>query len=187
MVIDKEPAFQSFFDIDPRRPAGNAAAHSNTMDLVNDSFEHLFTHYKALLFPKVPSYTEHNLYLKVKERSEAADPELVVIKTADEVFAKYILEVFGKTNKDYFLFVTKFVILFRECINKYKTVESGDEFTKVTSAETVPDLCNEFITEFMEQNDYFGLDTNELIEIIQQFCYWLYENKFTTSRLTLVS
>jgi hypothetical protein len=88
------------------------------------------------------------------------------------------------------MFLTKFVILFRECINIFRQntdANSTLEFTQNNSSDTVPDLCNEFITDFMENNDNFGLDTTELIEIIQHFCNWLYENKYTTSRLTLLS
>jgi hypothetical protein len=181
-LTEREPIFKYFFEIEPRKVIPNQ--QKTLIDLVDNSFEHLFTHYKALLFQNLNSFTEHNLYIKVKERNIDEEKEA---KTADEAFAKYICDVFKQTNMEYFLFVTKFVILFRECINKYRALENGDEYMKVSTAETVPDLCNEFITEFMEGNDYFGLDTNELIEIIQQFCHWLYENKYTTSRLTLVS
>jgi hypothetical protein len=173
--------FKTFFEVNPRQP--NSDEEKNLLDLVTNSFEHLFTQYKDL-FKTLKSVSEHNLYVQVKLRELEPDKEA---KVTDEILAKYICEVFNQTNTLYFLFVTKFVILFRECINKYRTSESGEEFTKVSPAESVPDLCNEFITEFMEQHDYFGLDTNELIEIIQQFCNWLYENKYTTSRLTLVS
>lgn len=78
--------------------------------------------------------------------------------------------------------------MFRECINKLKKNVDNlkEEFTQTNNAETVPDTCNEFIIDFMEPNDYYGLDTNELIEAIQHLCYWLYVNNFTTSRLTLL-
>lgn len=111
----------------------------------------------------------------------------------DEIFYKYLNEVADKVNRDYFLFVFKFVILFRECLNKYRTAELNTEgkmnleYTQVNNAENAPDLCNEFITDFMEAEDYFGLDTNELIEIIQHLCFWLYQKGYTSSRLTLLS
>jgi hypothetical protein len=86
------------------------------------------------------------------------------------------------------------VILFRECINNLKKndvepfkQDGGKvEFTQIYNAENAPDTCNEFIGEFMEPNDYFGLDTGELIEVIQHMCFWLYVNNYTTSRLTLL-
>ncbi len=85
------------------------------------------------------------------------------------------------------MFLVKFVSLFRECINNIKKREDGAEASQYESADGVPDLCNEFITEFMETNDNFSLETTELIEIIQHFCNWLYDSKYTTSRLTLLS
>lgn len=108
-------------------------------------------------------------------------------KNIDEIFAKYLEDAYKESNKDYFEFITKFVILFRECINKHKNDNSGDEHSAKNNADNVPDMCNEFITDFMEGFDYFGLDTMELIDIIQHLCNWLYENKFTTSKLSLVS
>lgn len=82
--------------------------------------------------------------------------------------------------------------MFRECINQIRKGDKSESdptyipFTQINNAEHVPDSCNEFITEFMDPNDYFGLETNELIEAIQHFCYWLYVNQHTTSRLTLL-
>ena len=55
--------------------------------------------------------------------------------------------------------------------------------------ETLPELCNEFYTEFMESNNFFGIteekEKNELIEIIQHFCIWLFRNEYTKSKLSL--
>jgi hypothetical protein len=46
------------------------------------------------------------------------------------------------------------------------------------------------VTDFMENGEYFGITSDreklELIEIIQHFCYWCYERKFTSSRLTIL-
>ena len=108
-------------------------------------------------------------------------------KVIDQIFSKYLEDVNRDSNKEYFEFVTKFVILFRECINKHKNDNTGEEFSSKNNADNVPDMCNEFITDFMEGYDYFGLDTMELIDIIQHLCNWLYESKFTTSKLSLVS
>ncbi len=115
--------------------------------------------------------------------------------SCDQVFASYLNDISTKTNIDYFNFIFKFVLLFRECINTVRKgvnevdpndVNAGKEFTQINNAENVPDTCNEFISEFMEPHDYFGLDTGELIEVIQHLCFWLYVHNFTTSRLTLL-
>ena len=133
---------------------------------------------------------EHPFLVEIVNQFHLSSPEVYQKTTCDQIFASYINEFFKQTNKNYYMFLTKFVILFRECINIFRQntdANSTLEFTQNNSSDTVPDLCNEFITDFMENNDNFGLDTTELIEIIQHFCNWLYENKYTTSRLTLLS
>lgn len=116
--------------------------------------------------------------------------------TCDEILHEYISECALKSNKEYFRFTFKFVLLFRECINKFRAEEVPKEeisrtFCEVCPADQAPDLCNEFITDFMENADFFGLNLDrerlELIEVIQHFCHWLYERNYTTSRLTLLS
>ncbi len=56
--------------------------------------------------------------------------------------------------------------------------------------EGLPDLCNEFYGEFMEPNNFFGIyesEKNEIVEIIQHFCIWLFKNEYTKSKLSLAS
>ena len=87
----------------------------------------------------------------------------------------------------------KFVLLFRECydISKNKDKEQKKAVTKELTPEGLPDLCNEFYGEFMEPNNFFDIDDqderNEIIEIIQHFCIWLFKNEYTKSKLSLAS
>jgi hypothetical protein len=60
-------------------------------------------------------------------------------------------------------------------------------YTEMFSAENIPDVCNDFFLDFMEPNNYFGLNVNELIELIQHFCFWLFNKKYTQSNLTLIN
>jgi hypothetical protein len=159
------------------------------------------------LFSTYESYANHPFFLILQEipikavennQDGTINPSITKPSqeiSSDQVFASYLKDVSTKTNKDYFNFIFKFVLLFRECINFVRKVpnqlDSNDvnivkEFTQINNAENVPDTCNEFISEFMEPHDYFGLDTGELIEIIQHLCFWLYVHNFTTSRLTLL-
>jgi len=173
----------------------------------------MYYSYSDKIFQKNPEIEKHNLLLtftkiifeeeEIKENDKTEENEaqnnLLQYKTIDEIFSKYLVEVVKDCNKEYFEFITKFVVLFRECINKIKYensinnnnngfgINDAEEFSVNNNADTVPDICNEFITDFMESHDYFGLDTMELIEIIQHLCNWLYENKYTTSKLSLVS
>ena len=87
------------------------------------------------------------------------------------------------------------MLLFRECYDISKTQELKDEekkpVTDYLSPEGLPDLCNEFYGEFMEPNNFFDLneanEKNEIIEIIQHFCIWLFKNEYTKSKLSLAN
>ena len=87
--------------------------------------------------------------------------------------------------------VLKFILLFRECFNVKNKKEDDINYvaTQQMIPETLPELCNYFYTEFMENNDFFGIqsddDKNEIIEIIQHFCIWLFKNDYTKSKLSL--
>jgi hypothetical protein len=123
------------------------------------------------------------------------------ILTSDEIFCKYFDEISPLTNKEFFIFILKFIVIFRDCINKYKNIELENsicilgesvpehitEFTQYYDAEQIPELCNEFLTDYLSE-EYYQLKSDHLtdfIEIIQHFCHWLYENNYSSSRLIL--
>ena len=116
-------------------------------------------------------------------------------KTCDEVFFEYLSSFKTKTNKKYFALLLKFILLFRECYdisnNKNNKDEAKKAVTDSISPEGLPDLCNEFYGEFMEPNNFFGIEEveekNEIVEIIQHFCIWLFKNEYTKSKLSLAS
>lgn len=150
---------------------------------------------------KIQKVEEHPFYALIHKFEKN---KISSFNTCDEIFLKYLFDVSKTTNKEYFLFIFKFIILFRECINKYKNVELENskeilnenfpdhikEFTQVYDAEQTPELCNEFISEYLISKDYFGFRPefiSEFIEITQHFCYWLYENNFSSSKLSLIN
>lgn len=164
-----ESKYKMFFESSLRKKIPN-----QSFDLISsckENFDNIFIKYKDKLFKTVDSPDSFSF---IDNQTE---------KTCDGAFWKYICFVYEKSNRDYFDFAFKFVVLFRECIN----IKKGDTWTKVESAEIAPDMCNDFVSDFLEAYDFFGLDVNELIEIIQHFCHWLWENNHTTSRLTLMS
>jgi len=199
-----EKKFKTYFEKDQRKKKNEAVS----FDFVKECYKNTFS---LELFSHITNIEQHSFYKTLHEvwfkQSNGGDNQNVQANansnvngkpkqdvTGDEVFATYLKEVGGQSNTEYFHFVFKFVVLFRECINRIKKdsidplkqTEEKKEYMQVHTAEAAPDTCNEFITEFMEPNDYFGLDTSELIEIIQHLCYWLYANNYTTSRLTLL-
>ena len=113
-------------------------------------------------------------------------------KSCDEVFYEYLKTFKDKTNERYFTLLIKFVLLFRECYYNIKERESNEkekqEKTEYILPEGLPEICNEFYGEFLEINNFFDLDDNdrnEIIEIIQHFCCWLFKNEYTKSKLSL--
>ncbi len=109
----------------------------------------------------------------------------------DEIFADYILKMAQFCNPYYFAKILKFICLFRECvnsINREKLRGEVREFCEVSNAEDVPDVSNEFITEFLDPDtNMFDISKEEAIDLTQNFCHWLYENNFTCSKLSLIS
>ena len=142
-----------------------------------------------------PHTFEENPILKYLVENNNASSKPKNEKTCDEVFYEYLHTFQSKTNKKYFSLLLKFVLLFRECYDISKTKDSKEEIKKAVtdtiSPEGLPDLCNEFYGEFMEPNNFFGIEEgdekNEIIEIIQHFCIWLFKNEYTKSKLSLAS
>ena len=138
---------------------------------------------------------EEESYLDDSRNKVKTEP-LKKIKSpcVDGLFYLYLKELSKKTNKDYFWFVVKFVVLFREGINIQKKdmvtsdIINGDktEFTQIYNAEEIPEVCNDFFLDFMEPKKFFGLNKEELIELIQHFCFWLYTNMYCPAHLTLL-
>jgi hypothetical protein len=110
---------------------------------------------------------------------------------SDEVFADYVLKMANYCNPTYFTKILKFVTLFRECanlLNKDKVRNESKEYTEIFNAEDIPDISNEFITEFLDPDQStFDINKEDSIDLTQNFCHWLYENNFTCSKLSLIS
>jgi hypothetical protein len=128
--------------------------------------------------PTVSSLKEHMLYKAIHELLDKGNDD---IQTIDECMACYICDMFDKTNRKYFIFLVKFVLLFRDYICNIM----GGEFAKGNKLDGIPEFLNSFLTEFMEGFNYFGLSEQQFVDISQHFAYWLYEREFTTLRLRL--
>ena len=112
---------------------------------------------------------------------------------ADKVFIYYLNNMSDFCNPTYFTKLIKFVTLFREHVNIIKgddnlDNENNKEYTEINKAEDVPDFSNEFITEFLKpdsNNEDFGFSKEESIDLTQNLCFWMYDNNFTSSKLSL--
>jgi len=202
----KESKFKNFLLTQHRAKIPGEESIS-VMEVMRNCLLKLYEDYREFLWPEVKSILEEHLLLKVGEKNETekekekennevnnkennnnnhgSDKKL----TYDEIIHKYLEAVAEKTNKNYFTFACSFSILFRESYNHLKRKDNpdliGKDYSSFNGAEELPDTCNDFITEFMDKNNYFNLDQNEVIEIIQHFCSWLFENGHTFQMLTL--
>ena len=185
--------YESFFHL-PKRMCEQGVM-LNIPNIVQTVFNFIYNgNYKDKLFSHPQNYSENfildNLVkdtkLPQKQKSETS---------CDEAFYEYLSTFKSKTNDKYFSFLLKFILLFKECYdvhkNKNATEENKQQYTSKISPEELPDLCNEFYGEFLDQNNFFGIedqdDRNEIIETIQHFCMWLFKNDYTKSKLSLAS
>ena len=181
--------YGEFFTLNERGP--NNGNTYDILTLVQEVFSFIYESPKAdKLFSKPKTFNDNPVLFNLVSRNISPNKPQNE-KTCDEVFTEYLLSCINKTNRQYFSFILKFVLLFRECYDISKTKDSKDEVKKAVtdtiSPEGLPDLCNEFYGEFMEMNDFFGIDKNEIVEIIQHFCIWLFKNEYTKSKLSLAS
>ena len=183
------------------------------LELVKDNLNNIFRQCKNELFLNIDIIENYPFYQLIINNWDKDSPEFkneclsdniknengnstnkISSPPLDDIFFLYLKEFSSKTNKNYFWFINKFIVLFRECINllkkgivkeEYKT-EKEKEYSQLFSAEGIPESCNDFFLEYMQPKNYFGLNENELIELAQHFCFWLYTNKYTHSYLTLL-
>ena len=138
------------------------------------------------------SYSEYNENKKVNDKYEknCSYPPM------EQVFYLYLKDLAEHSNKVYFEFGMKFIILYREFINNFKKniikkeeykKEKDDSYSQLFSAEGVPESCNDFFLDFLQKESYFGNKDSEFIELAQHFCFWLYTKKYTQSYLTLAN
>ena len=130
--------------------------------------------------------------LPLKDNNENINNIKIQTYNIDCVFFLYLKEFYKIVNEKYFWFILKFLILFRECLNLSKKdtlikIGESKDFCQLYNAEIIPEMFNEFLLDFMEPYDYYGLNKDELIELIQHFCYWLNLKSFTQLQLSLIN
>jgi len=133
-------------------------------------------------------FEEQEFFQKVIERFSNQKPLDCEKAKCSEVFADYICKVAKQTCPLFLERIVVFVTLFRECLNSLNKKEGVGNYTEENNAEDAPDISNEFVTEYLEADiDFFDFQKEEVIDITQNFCQWLYDNNFTCSKLSLIS
>ena len=187
------------------------------LDIIKQNIKTIFKQCKESLFNEIENVEKYNFYNLIVDNWEKDEPEFeqeclssIVVNmnlpvkdnnenfnikvqsyNLDCIFFFYLKEFYKSVNKVYFWFILKFIILFREFLNQTRKnfVKNGEnkDFTQLYNAEIIPELFNEFLLDFMESYDYFGLNKNELIELMQHFCYWLNINRYSQTQLSLIN
>ena len=179
--------YNPFFQNEKRAKKQDSNEIINYDEVVKNVFEDLFKKHSNC-FLKVINEPNENPILNYLLNKRDLD-----VKICDDIICTYLNYIAPFTNQKYFIFVTKFIILFRECVNVIQSKEpkySEKEYTSIENAEIFPEQCNEFFSNFLEKYQFFDFsedDKSELIEIIQYFCYWLFINNYTKSKLSLAS
>ena len=135
---------------------------------------------------------EHPFFSEFLKNSHDINKNYEDEKTpTDMVLINYLNKMSVHCNEKFYEKLIIFVTLFREHINiiNQDKVENGKEFSQIIEAEDVPESSNEFITDFLfpdDQENEFGLDKEEAIDLTINICNWMYMNNFTCSKLFLL-
>ena len=220
-TVTSQNKYNVFFKNDTRKPLSlDQTINDKTITLeiiqkfITDAFRHTQSELPELT-TKYENIEQYPLYKLVIDNWEKETPEIeqesylddsrinknktqplkkIKAPCVDSLFYLYLKESSKKTNQDYFWFMVKFVVLFRENINMQKRnmvtneiiTENKNEFTQLFNAEEIAETCNDFFLDFMEPHRFFGLNKEELIELVQHFCFWLYTNMYSPAHLTLL-
>jgi len=183
-------------------------------EVVKENFRNIFNDLKDKIFKDLEKVEDYQLYdltdkewdnknLDVmkdnnseKNKKEKEKNDDTVKRTLiDYVFIIFLKEISENTNKKYFEFIQKFILLYRKFINYFKKnsikkeskdFDSKKEYSQIECAEEIPETFNDFFLDFLQPNSYFAGKDNDYIELAQYFCFWLYEKKYTQSYLTLI-
>ena len=205
--------YNNFFINDMRKSFSSDEEKNNinntVLDQIKHNLENIFATYKSDIFKDLDNIENYSFYKVLREEnneinesfkdnysiSDEKNSNLNHQKSAipplDYIFIMYLKEVYIFTNKEYFLFINKFIVFFREWINKKKKdivkeeYKTGDkiEFSQLFNSEGAPDYCNDFFIEYLEPNNFFGLNIDEFIELSQHLCFWLFLKKYTPNYL----
>ena len=213
-AMNAQIKFNNFFNVEIRKPPTNDTEINNkiiTLDIIKENISNIFKQCKNELFKEIETVEKYSFYDLVIKNWEKENPDIqkesfsattkndvasikVNNPNLDGLLFLYLKETSKTTNTTYFWFIVKFIVLFREAVNKLREnlVKKEDQteknivYSQIYNAETVPEICNDFFVEFMDKYKFFGLNQMELIELVQHFCYWLYSKQYTQAHLTLL-
>ena len=180
-----EEEFNKFFNTDLRRPPSmDQYINDNTitLEILKTIINDLYLQNKEALFKEIEDMNEHKLTKKLvtywtEENNLTASGNDSEIEKLDVILFKYLREFSKKTNINYFGFIVKFAFVLRECFIKQSTINSQ------LSIKELPNYFNNFYFDYLDPNNFYGQETNEVCQLILHFGHWLYMNKYTDLHL----
>ena len=202
-VIEKSkynPIDFTFFSKEDR--TGNIEPKTGINECIDEAFKQLYFD----IFKKRNEERNMKYYIKVEEHpflNKFKKDEHNIFRNVmnlhqmtDIILIDYLNKMSMFCNDKYYTKLIIFVTLFRECVNiinknKIDKKKNGDkEYTEINDAEDIPNYSNQFINDFLnpdDKGDDFGFSKDECIDLTQNLCYWMYENNFTSSKLSLIN
>ena len=133
-INQNKKKYETFFDNDLRKIKVNNDNEVINLDTLKQNLSNVFRQCKDSIFPNIDNVENYSFYIFLNENwnkeklddyeecrsSIKNDNNIIQYPPLDGVFYYYLKEVISKTNKDYFWFITKFIVSFREYINKAK-------------------------------------------------------------------
>ena len=56
----------------------------------------------------------------------------------------------------------------------------------MNNADHAPEICNEFVTIYRQDNKNLIIDKNSSIDLVRNFCTWLFTEGYTTSKVSMI-
>lgn len=201
---NKETPDNNKTNIDENKENENQVEETINSEKMRQTLEQMFNQLKKKdLFKDINSIENFKFYSFVVNNWDKENPDIgkecicidkigekCNIPPMDGIFFKYLKEVSLLTNESYFWFITKFIVLLREYINtnnknKIPEEKKDMDYTQIFNSEYISDYTNDFYTEFMEPNKFYGMHSDELKELVFHFCYWLFKAKYSTAHVIL--
>jgi len=73
-----------------------------------------------------------------------------------------------------------------EKARELKSKANGAEFSAINNAEHAPEICNEFVTVFLQDKKENSLQKNESIDLTRNICHWLFTEGYTCSKVSMI-
>jgi hypothetical protein len=123
-----ELKYQHFYEKESRKKY--ESDNINIGDINSSIFEDIFINNKDKCYSHFSNVDSHPLLALIKNPGmfQNTNIEEVQRTTCDEQFHLYMLETSMKSNRNYYKFALKFVLLFRECINKIKVTDIPETY-----------------------------------------------------------